>query len=111
VNPVSCALYARVRNFWRTRQCRLKGHQWIVKTEFHPPPKFENGLDHLKFNILLMLGCCMGLPELGICGLGITDIERMCARCDKYEKGSDYGELSPHEALIKTIRWKGVTAH
>jgi hypothetical protein len=101
---MTCALYIRVSRFFRKRKCRRKGHDWIATTNFNPPPKFEDGALALKFNMLLLLACCMGLPEFALLGTGMTDVERLCARCGKYEKGVLWGEATMAEASTKQLK-------
>jgi hypothetical protein len=102
---MKCATYSRACGLLRKLQCRLKRqYDWITTTTFTPPPQFEDGALGFKFNMLLLLACSMGLPEFAILGTGITDVERLCHRCGKYEKGTLWGEATTAEASQKPLR-------
>ena len=90
--------------FFRKLQCRLKGHDWIVQTTFNPPPKFQDGMKKMQFTALAMAAVLMGIPEFGTLLIGRTDVERICTKCGRYEKGFQYGETSEREAAEKVLR-------
>jgi len=93
-----------MRRFCLKLACHFKGHDWITQTKFNPPPQFESDKRQLEFDIVTMIGVFMGLLELGILITGVTDVERFCSRCGRYEKGSLFGEATTQEASNKTLR-------
>jgi len=93
-----------VNKLWRKLCCHFSGHQWIAQTRFTPAPRFQDVKSQLKFDLLAMGAVLLGLPELGILIIGVTDVERFCSRCGRYEKGSLFGEASAHEASTKPLR-------
>ena len=58
----------------------------------------------LKFNLILMAAVLLGLPGFGIMAIGITDVERFCSRCGRYEKGTLFGEATLQEAATKSLK-------
>ncbi len=101
---MTCALYIRVSTLYHRLRCHVTGHEWIVNADFKPAPKFGDPTEQLKFDLLVMGAVLMGLPEFGIAITGVTDIERICARCGRYEKGFQFGEASHHDARTRSLR-------
>ena len=101
---MTVALHPRISRFFGRLKCRARGHEWIVNNTFTPPLKFTDRATQVKAAVFCGVACLMGLPEFSILAIGVTDVERLCADCGRYEKGILFGEATAKEASEKPLR-------